>query len=56
MYGDIMSNRKTELEHNGVQYKNWKTLEFNHKFKIIILWRNYGLYCGLPFELNADLL
>lgn len=54
VYGDILSNRKTELEHNSVQYKNWKTLEFNHKFKTVILWRSYGLFSGIPFELNAE--
>ncbi len=54
VYADILSNRKTELEYNGVQYKNWKTLEFNHKFKTIILWRSNGLFCGIPFDLNAE--
>jgi glycosyltransferase involved in cell wall biosynthesis len=54
VYADILSNRKTEIIHNGVEYKNWKTLEFNHKFKIIILWRTYGLFSGIPFDLNAE--
>jgi glycosyltransferase involved in cell wall biosynthesis len=54
VYADILVNNKTELIHNNVNYKNWKTLPFNHKFKIIILWRVNGFFSGIPFDLKAD--
>jgi len=54
VYADTTINKKTDYIHNNVEYKNWKTLPFNHNFKTIILWRNNGLFCGLPFNLRAN--
>ena len=53
VYGDILVGNKTELLHNNVDYKNWKMLPFNHKFKTIILWRVNGFFSGIPFNLKA---
>ena len=54
VYADILSNNKTEITFNNIDYKNWKHLPFNHKFKIIILWRTNGFFSGIPFDLRAD--
>jgi len=54
VYADILSGKKTELMHNSVEYKNWKTLPFNHKFKTIILWRINGFFSGAPYDLKAE--
>ena len=51
VYADILANK--ELTHNLVDYKNWKTLPFNHNFKTVILWRANGFFSGAPFELKA---
>ena len=51
VYADILA--KKELTNNLVDYKNWKTLPFNHNFKTIILWRANGFFSGAPFELKA---
>jgi hypothetical protein len=53
VYGDILSNNKKELTHNLVEYKNWKMFPFNHIFKTVVLWRNNGFFCGIPFEIKA---
>uniref|UniRef100_A0A6C0DAE8 Glycosyltransferase 2-like domain-containing protein n=1 Tax=viral metagenome TaxID=1070528 RepID=A0A6C0DAE8_9ZZZZ len=53
VYSDILSSKKQELVHNLVDYKNWKTLPFNHNFKTIILWRTNGFISGIPFNLRA---
>ena len=53
VYADILVNNKTELVYNNVDYKNWKTLPFNHNFKTIILWRVNGFFSGIPFDLKA---
>ena len=53
VYADILSNRLENLIHNNVNYKNWKLFEFNHQYDTVILWRTYGLFCGLPFDLKA---
>jgi hypothetical protein len=54
VYGEILSNQSDHVNYNGVEYKNWKHFEFNHKFKTVILWRNYGLFSCLPFEVKAN--
>jgi hypothetical protein len=54
VYADILMNNKTEITHNNVDYKNWKTLPFNHNFKTIILWRINGFFSGIPFDLKAN--
>jgi hypothetical protein len=41
------------LNHNNVEYKDWKTFEFNHKYKNLILWRLYGIVCCLPYDIKA---
>jgi len=56
VYGEILSNNKDNVIHNGVEYKNWKLFEFNHKFKTVIMWRSYGLFSCLPFEVTSDQL
>jgi len=53
VYADILMNNKIELTYNNVDYKNWKTLPFNHKFKTIILWRINGYFSAIPFNLKA---
>jgi glycosyltransferase involved in cell wall biosynthesis len=53
VYGEITSNRQDNVTHNGVEYMNWKLFEFNHKFKTVIIWRNYGLFSCLPFDVKA---
>jgi glycosyltransferase involved in cell wall biosynthesis len=53
VYGDFISGKETELTFNNVEYINWKKFPFNHQFKTVILWRTYGFYCYLPFNLKA---
>ena len=53
VYGEILSNKLAYLNHNGVEYKNWKLFEFNHKFNTVIVWRNYGLFSCVPFNVKA---
>jgi glycosyltransferase involved in cell wall biosynthesis len=50
----VYADNEKEMTHNLVEYKNWKKLPFNHKFKNIILWRNNGFISAVPFELNAE--
>ena len=50
IYADILLESTT---HNKVDYKNWKSFEFNHLYDTVILWRTYGLFCGLPFDLKS---
>jgi hypothetical protein len=56
VYGEILSNNKDYIIHNDVEYKNWKLFEFNHKFKTVIMWRSYGLFSCIPFDIKAELL
>jgi hypothetical protein len=51
VYTDLLS--KNDLTNNLVDYKNWKTLPFNHNFKTIILWRSNGFISGAPFNIKA---
>ena len=37
---------------NGVVYNHWSKFDFNHKYKNLILWRNYGLSTTIPFLAN----
>ena len=53
VYANILSGKLTELKYNNVEYFNWKTLPFNHKFKTIILWRFNGLISSIMFNLKA---
>ena len=39
---------------NGVIYKPWQSFNFNAKYKNLILWRSYGLFTVLPFNVKAD--
>ena len=50
----VYANLEKEQNYNNVDYKKWNTLPLNHKFNKIILWRNYGFFCGIPFNLNAN--
>ena len=49
IYADIFEN----LTYNNVDYKHWKTFEFNHQYETVILWKSYGLFCGLPYDLKS---
>jgi hypothetical protein len=49
VYGEV-----EEMVHNGVEYVSWKKFPFEHKHKLLILWRLYGLWCTAPFPLKAD--
>lgn len=53
VYGEILSNKKETITHNGVDYTNWKLFEFNQNYKTVIMWRGYGLSCCLPFNIKA---
>ena len=53
VYSDILINKKNEGVYNNVEYKNWKTLPFNHNLKTIILWRINGFISAIPFNLKA---
>jgi hypothetical protein len=54
VYADILLEEPTKPPiHNKVKYKNWKSFEFNHCYDTVILWRIYGLFCGLPFDLKS---
>lgn len=37
----------------GVDYFDWKKFPFNETHDIVVLWRTYGMICGLPFPLKA---
>ncbi len=56
VYGEILSSNKDYVNHNGVEYKNWKLFEFNHNFNVVIMWRSYGLFSCLPFDVKAKSL
>ena len=49
IYADILE----KSTYNNVEYKHWKTFEFNHQYETIILWKSYGLFCGLPYDLKS---
>ena len=38
---------------DGIDYFDWKKFPFNEQHEIVILWRTYGMVCGLPFPLKA---
>jgi len=37
----------------GVDYFDWKKFPFNEQHDIVILWRTYGMVCGLPFPIKS---
>ena len=49
VYGEVPNKN-----YLGVDYFDWKKFPFEEKHKLVILWRNYGIYCGLPFPLKAN--
>jgi len=49
----LIKNNEKSLIKNNVEYKDWKTFPFNHKFKTVILWRTNGLFSGIPFGIKA---
>ena len=49
VYGEV-----EEMVHNGVEYVSWKKFPFEHKYKLVILWRLYGLWCTAPFPIKAE--
>lgn len=42
-----------ELTIEGVDYFDWKKFPFNEQHDIVVLWRTYGMVCGLPFPIKA---
>ena len=48
VYGNV-----SECNFNGVDYFDWKKFPFEANHNIVILWRLYGFYCGLPFNIKA---
>ena len=48
VYGEV-----PEMQFNSVDYFDWKKFPFDHKYKIVILWRMFGLWCGGPFPLKS---
>lgn len=38
----------------GVDYFDWKKFPFNQEHDIVVIWRNYGMVCGLPFPIKAN--
>jgi len=49
VYGEI-----EDRTYNGVDYINWTKFPFQDKFKVVILWRFYGLGTGASFKIKAD--
>jgi hypothetical protein len=49
VYANIFEN----ITYNNVDYKKWNLFEFNHQYNTVILWRSYGLICGLPYALKS---
>jgi glycosyltransferase involved in cell wall biosynthesis len=42
-----------ETSMDGVDYFDWKKFPFNEQHDIVVLWRTYGMVCGIPFPLKA---
>ena len=49
VYGEVPSGNV-----NGVDYFDWKTFPFEATHNIVVVWRNYGIICSLPFPLKAQ--
>jgi glycosyltransferase involved in cell wall biosynthesis len=45
----VYGHLSKELNHNGVEYMDWKKFPFHKKHKLVVLWRMSGVNCGLPF-------
>jgi glycosyltransferase involved in cell wall biosynthesis len=41
------------LSHNGVDYKKWDTFPFEENFKVVVIWRWFGIGSGLSFPIKA---
>lgn len=50
----VYANITKDFIHNLVEYKKWETLNFNHIFNKIILWRTNGFISSVPFNLQAN--
>jgi len=50
----VVYGNTQELTQNGVDYIDWKKFPFNETYDIVVLWRTYGMVCGLPFNLKAN--
>ena len=37
----------------GVDYFDWKKFPFNEHHNTVVLWKTYGMVCGLPFPIKA---
>ena len=42
-----------EVRLEDVDYFDWKKFPFNEQHEIVVLWRTYGMVCGLPFPIKA---
>ena len=42
-----------EITLEGVDYFDWKKFPFNEHHEIVVLWRTYGMVCGLPFSIKT---
>jgi hypothetical protein len=51
VYGEV-----PDVTINGVVYKPWTKFDFNHKYKNLILWRNFGLSTIIPLNVKADFI
>jgi hypothetical protein len=49
VYANIFEN----ITYNNVDYKKWNLFEFNHHYNTVILWKSYGLICGLPYNIKS---
>ena len=49
VYANIFEN----ITYNNVDYKKWNLFEFNHKYNTVVLWKEYGLICGLPYDIKS---
>ena len=49
VYANIFENVRC----NNVEYKKWNLFEFNHQYNTVVLWRSYGLICGLPYNIKS---
>jgi len=51
VYGEV-----PDCTYNGVDYINWRKFPYEANHNVVILWRLYGWFCGLPFQIKAKKL
>jgi glycosyltransferase involved in cell wall biosynthesis len=52
VYGKL----KTVGTFNGIDYIDWKTFDYDKRYKTVILWRMAGINCMLQFPIKAERL